>query len=232
LSRDGLFSAARAGAQFGRPRGSFEIRAAKLGAAKGHALAVDGGAVTGGRLFRPTLGACMVKLKANFESDSIAHLRGRLTQEGWKADEVSRLDDRDVRNYFFESLRRKLAPQARTLKIADDFQCPVREDAGWKALRDKVQKGEDLNPHLSKGHASLFNNDGLLAEWGVHHFHLGTEPDRDNPYYVERTNISGRCLHWSTATHFARSMFIRTVATKDTMKNLASLRVFTEIGQI
>jgi hypothetical protein len=67
----------------------------------------------------------MVKLKANFESDGIAHLRAHMIQvQGWGATEVGRLDDRDVRNYFFEARRRRLAPQARVLKIADDFQCP------------------------------------------------------------------------------------------------------------
>jgi hypothetical protein len=130
----------------------------------------------------------MVKLKANFESDGIALLRTHMIQvQGWKATEVGRLDDRDVRNYFFEARRRRLAPQARVLKIADDFQCPPSEEAGWKALQDKVRKGGDLNSHLSKGHASLFNNDGLLAEWGVHHFHLGTEPDHRNRNFVKRT---------------------------------------------
>jgi hypothetical protein len=54
-------------------------------------------------------------------------------------------------------------------------------------LQNKVRKGEDLNSHLSKGHASLFNNDGLLAEWGVHHFHLGTEPDPRNRNFMKRT---------------------------------------------
>lgn len=107
--------------------------------------------------------------------------------QGWEATEVGRLDDRDVRNYFFEARHRRLAPHARVLKIADDFQCALSEEAGWKALQDKVRKGEDLNPHLSKGHASLFNNDGLLAEWGVHHFHLGTKPDRCNRNFVKRT---------------------------------------------
>src|SRR5262245_11226057 len=130
----------------------------------------------------------MVKLRANFESDWVAHLRANMIQlQGWEATEVAHLDDRDVRFYFFEARRRRLALRARVVKIADDFQCPLSEEAGWKALQDKVRKGEDLNPHLSKGHASLFNDDGLLAEWGVHHFHLGTKPDRRNRNFVERT---------------------------------------------
>lgn len=130
----------------------------------------------------------MVKLKGNFEADWIAQLRTHLTQvQGWDANEVASLDDRDVRTYFFEARRRKLAPRARVLKVADDFQCSPTESTGWEALQNKVRKGEDLNPHLSNRHASLFNNDGLLAEWGVHHFHLGIKPDPKNPAYTERT---------------------------------------------
>jgi hypothetical protein len=55
------------------------------------------------------------------------------------------------------------------------------------ALQEKIRKGEDVNPHLSKRHASLFNPDGLLAEWGVRHFHLGVASDPKQPAYVGRT---------------------------------------------
>ena len=130
----------------------------------------------------------MVKLKADFKSDWIAQLRAHMIQlQGWNAAEVASLGDGDIPDYYFESLRRRPAPRARVLKIADDFSCPPTQEAGWRILQDKVRKGEDLSPHLSYRHASLFNNDGLLAEWGVHHFHLGTEPDPKNPSYAKRT---------------------------------------------
>jgi hypothetical protein len=130
----------------------------------------------------------MVKLRADFGSDWIAQLRSHLIQvQGWDADEVKSLDNRDVRIYYFESLRRRLALRARVLKVADDWQCPPGHEAGWKVLRKKVRDGKDLNPHLSKGHSSLLNRDGLLAEWGVHHFHLGTEQDPKNSGYMKRT---------------------------------------------
>lgn len=132
----------------------------------------------------------MIKLKADFVSDWIAQLRSHMIQvQGWDATEIAGLDDRDIRIYFFESLRRKLAPRARVIKIADDFQCPPTVEAGWQALQNKVLVGQDLNPHLSKGHASLFNSDGLFAEWDVHHFHLGTGPDPKHPSYVARTDL-------------------------------------------
>jgi hypothetical protein len=59
--------------------------------------------------------------------------------------------------------------------------------AGWALLQQKVRTGGDLNPQLSSRYASLMNRDGLFAEWGVHHFHLGTVRLAKNPAYIERT---------------------------------------------
>jgi hypothetical protein len=56
---------------------------------------------------------------------------------------------------------------------------PGRRKCGMDAIA--------ANPHLSFRHASLLNRDGLFAEWGVHHFHLGTAPSIKNPAYIERT---------------------------------------------
>jgi hypothetical protein len=131
----------------------------------------------------------MVKLKADFISDWITCLRERLIQEGWKADEVQRLAERNVPISFFESRRRRLAPRPRLLKIADDFQCPKVDKVGWMALQKKVTMGADLNPHLSERHSSIAYPDGLLAEWQVNHFHLGTDFDPKNHQYMSRTGF-------------------------------------------
>jgi hypothetical protein len=128
----------------------------------------------------------MLKLKANFEADWVAHLRAQLTNT-WGS-EIQRIPDGDIPAYYFESLHRRLRPQPRALKFADDFQCPAAYLTAWQVLQDKVRRGEDLSPHLSIRHASLFNADGLLAEWAVHHFHLGLTPDVRSPGYVERTS--------------------------------------------
>ena len=127
-------------------------------------------------------------MKANFEADWIAQLRSHLVNvQGWDANEIAALDDREVHFRYFDALRRRIAPKPRTIRIADDFLCPPAEVPGWQTLQEKVRKGEDINPHLSKRHASLFNLDGLLNEWGVHHFHLGVAPDPKDPAYVGRT---------------------------------------------
>lgn len=130
----------------------------------------------------------MPKLKADFEADWVANLKSYLINEqGWPAVEVAALHDGNVPCHYFDAQRRRIANVPRTLKIGDTFVCPPDHKAGWAMLQEKVRKGEDINPHLSTRHASLLNPDGLLAEWGVHHFHLGTIPDPKNPAYTERT---------------------------------------------
>jgi hypothetical protein len=125
----------------------------------------------------------MVKLKADFESDWIAHLRAQMTAAwGTMAECIA---DRDIPAYYFDSFHRKLVAKPRILKVSDDFHCPPKDNAGWEALQEKVHKGEDLNPHLSDDHDSPFNPDGLLAEWGVHHFHLGTKHKRRGHYHAD-----------------------------------------------
>jgi hypothetical protein len=127
----------------------------------------------------------MVTLKANFEADWVAHLRNRLVQMWGPI--VEGVADDDIPLRFFDSLGRKIAIQPRALKIADDFSCPVQHAAGWMLLQEKVRRGDNLTPHLSIGHTSPFNADGLLAEWQVHHFHLGAEPYSRNPNFIDRS---------------------------------------------
>ena len=130
----------------------------------------------------------MAKLLADFLTDWVRALRDHLISvQGWDALEIQALDDRDVPIRYFEALRRRIAPRPRILRTANDFICPAGDTGGWQTFQQKVRAGGDLNPHLSTRHASLLNNDGLLAEWGVHHFHLGVAPNPRNPTFVKRT---------------------------------------------
>jgi hypothetical protein len=107
--------------------------------------------------------------------------------QGWPASEIAALSDSDVPLHYFDARRRRVALAPRTIRLADDFICPPEQEGGWKALQEKIVKGEDINSHLSTRHASLFNSDGLLSEWGVHHFHLGTTPHPTHAGFVSRT---------------------------------------------
>lgn len=130
----------------------------------------------------------MAKLKGNFRADWIARLRTELTSSrGWPLHEVASLNDNEVPSRYFDAQLRRITPAPRLIEIGDTFICPPKLQAGLVSLKSKVEQGVDINSHLSKGHASMTNLDGLLADWGVHHFHLGIAPDPGNPTYSGRT---------------------------------------------
>ena len=127
----------------------------------------------------------MATLVANFRADLQATARQHLTAD-W-GPEVARISDDDVLIAYFDALRRRPAMRPRKIWLADDFTCPPEYQAGWEQLQKKVADGEDLRPHLSKGHARLGKLDGLLNEWNVHHLHLGTAPSSRDPSLIERS---------------------------------------------
>jgi hypothetical protein len=132
----------------------------------------------------------MPRLKADFVADWVAHLRKEKSNKGmWPTEEMVSLDDRDVRERYFDAwrLRRRISAMSRRVRVAAEFTCPQVHQAAWKCLQDEVRTGTDINPRLSTGHASLSNPDGLLSEFGVHHFHLGTVQSPKNPTYLART---------------------------------------------
>lgn len=127
----------------------------------------------------------MTRIIADFKTDWHEQLLEQM-RSVW-GDQVDRIDGEDVPFRFFDSLRRDISTKPRLLKISDDFVCPVVLEAGWTNLQRKIDAGEPLKPHLSKAHWSFSNQDGLLDDWGIHHFHLGIEPDPAQPEFVMRT---------------------------------------------
>ena len=127
----------------------------------------------------------MPTLKADFVSDWQDSLRETMrTIWGDQVDAIAR-DNLPVR--FFDSFRRRIPVAPRALKISDVFSVPIGFEQGWATFSGKVSQGGDLNPHLSGAHQSLLNHDGLLNDWGVHHFHLGLKPQAKKPHLIERT---------------------------------------------
>jgi hypothetical protein len=127
----------------------------------------------------------MATLVTNFKSDLVGLARQHLSND-WGA-EVQNISDEDIVMAFLDARRRRPASRPRKLWIADDFSYPPEFAAGWQALQDEVTQGADLWPRMSGRHLSLDNLDGLLNEWGIHHFHLGTAPKPDGSGLIERT---------------------------------------------
>lgn len=90
--------------------------------------------------------------------------------------------------YMYFNLKVKFVEQRRReVKFPANFSCPPDFLEGYVRLVDKVRKGDDLFPHLSKQIFDPSFLDGMLFDWGIYHFHLGINPDRKNPMLIERT---------------------------------------------
>ncbi|MDO6386697.1 hypothetical protein [Uliginosibacterium sp. 31-12] len=131
---------------------------------------------------------------------------------------------------------RYVDPMPRPVVLSDRFPKSGLPRATRDALKQFVQRvesGGDLNPYQGKG-LSLHNDfsgdkkgrrtDLLWAEWGIHHFHLSTDPLPHDEYFSPRADYLAFCLvggnvlavidvlPHGTTSDFANPELIRTVA--------------------
>lgn len=81
--------------------------------------------------------------------------------------------------FQYLNLRRRLVdPLPRKVHFSKEFHCPDNLKAGLNLVKSKIEKGEDITPHLSGKFKDLNYHDMMLNDWGVHHLHLGTKINR------------------------------------------------------
>ena len=73
---------------------------------------------------------------------------------------------------------RLIEPKPRKIHYATDFECPDEYKEGLGLLKDKISKGNNLFPHLSRTIFQPKKHDGMYYDWGIHHLHLGIGPDK------------------------------------------------------
>jgi len=88
---------------------------------------------------------------------------------------------------------RFIAPQPRAVQVSTELQASAAaqtNDQALSILRQKIEVGDDLTPHLSTRIHTPFENieapslehrtdrDSMLAEWGIHHLHLSKQRRR------------------------------------------------------
>ena len=99
-------------------------------------------------------------------------------------------DDKDISLKYFNLLRKQISSNTRKVFISKDFNVPLDFQITLNGIIDKIKKGVDLNPHLSRSLKDPGYNDGLLNDWGIHHLHLNLNIEKDG--FVER---SGKLLY-------------------------------------
>lgn len=114
-----------------------------------------------------------MKLNANFYRDWVEILKGILSND-WGYD-ISNIPDDDLPFVYFNIEQRLVENRQREIHISNHFSCPPELERGWEILKNKIESGQDIKPHLSKLVLKPTNKDSLLNDWRVHHFHLGEE---------------------------------------------------------
>lgn len=130
----------------------------------------------------------------DFYNDWISHLRNILEKSGY----VPAKDNQEVSFQYFNLLRRNVSPIPRKILIAKEFKCPDSVQKGLEIVKEKIEKGIELRPHLSRKLSDLDYDDDLLNDWDIYHLHLGTTMDKDG--FITRT---GPVLFVRFDTHHA-----------------------------
>lgn len=104
---------------------------------------------------------------ADFDGNWVEIIRQRLTAEGYPASDDDDADKICVRYY---GLQRRLIPaRPRAVHEADTLRIPVHHAEAFEVLRNKMERGDSLAPHLSRKLADQSFNDLLLNDWDIHH---------------------------------------------------------------
>lgn len=142
------------------------------------------------------------EIEIDFLSDWANILAKELEVRGY-----SLLGDEDVNKIsqmYFNLQKRLISCQKRQINIAKEFSCPTEHLTGLEILKDKILKGEDLRPHLSKKIVELDYDDPLLNDWGIHHLHIGTGLDERG--FIKRTGPVLFALFDESSVYFINVM--------------------------
>ena len=75
---------------------------------------------------------------------------------------------------FFNLQQKTVRARKRKVLFSNEFTCPFEVQAGLDVLVNKFENGENVVPYLSKDAFNPSKFDGLLYDWGIYHFHLGS----------------------------------------------------------
>ncbi|MCM3271139.1 hypothetical protein [Paenibacillus elgii] len=111
-------------------------------------------------------------IKMNFFQDWTYYLRVQLESFGFQS--VETLSEHDINFCYFNWMNRMVSSTPRQIHISKEFTCPADLKAGLEMVKNKISRGEQIWPHLSRQLKTIDFNDSLLNHWGIQHLHLGT----------------------------------------------------------
>jgi len=125
-----------------------------------------------------------MEIQIDLLSDWVEFLRSEMAETGYYPSEDDSV--RELAYKFFNIRRRRISPTPRLVHESSEISCPAEYQAGYDALKRKLISGRDVTPHLSKTILREGYEDGLLNDWGIHHFHLDGSVENG---FTERTEL-------------------------------------------
>ena len=120
-----------------------------------------------------SLGTYQVKM--NLIEDWDNHLNSRMLKMGYKP-RVGGYKSLD----YHKAMKKLISIKPRKVYYSKEFICPDESRNALNRLILDIEKGKNLMPYMSKKVINPSENDGLLNDWGIHHFHLNEAFDRDS----------------------------------------------------
>ena len=128
------------------------------------------------------------RVEINVLRDLVEIFRAQLVQVGYSANDVyGVVGDDELLTAYYNATRRIVGAGPRTVHRANGFVAPTDPDQAraLATIEEKLRRGESVVPYLSRKIRDLSYNDLLFNDWGIHHFHLGTNIEGDG--FVNRT---------------------------------------------
>lgn len=119
----------------------------------------------------------------DFDKDFVENLTAELADHNINVDITD--DSETVKIKYFNFKKRLIPPVPRQVLKSNEFTCPTDQESGLEIIEEKIKKGDNLLPHLSRQLTNLDYNDSLLNDWGIYHLHLGTVIEGDG--FINRT---------------------------------------------
>lgn len=96
----------------------------------------------------------------------------RLNELGWSVSLELSLKDLGVE--YYELIRRHIAPIPRNVYLSDRVNAATQYRDAIAVIVSKFEQGGSLTPYLSRSIERSGSRDPMMADWGIHHLHLGT----------------------------------------------------------
>lgn len=90
---------------------------------------------------------------------------------------------------YYSIKNRIPSPRKHMVRECKGINCPPHLKPGFEMLKQELKDGSCLLSRMSRSAKDLDAVDGMLNDWGIQHFHLGTSPDKDCPDLVQGTKF-------------------------------------------